>query len=70
MSSPAFTLICGSAFLWVFLILCLLALLMWLLIRIFPSEDSGPDPAVVAALTTVLQFTYPGTKVTKIKEKS
>ena len=70
MSTEAFTLICGSAFLWVFLILCLLAAVMWLLMRIFPSEESDPDPAVVAALAAALQLTYPGTKVTKIEEKS
>ncbi len=70
MSPTAFSFICVSAFLWVFLILCLLALLMWLLMRIFPFEDSGPDSAVVAAVTTVLQLTYPGIRITKIEEKS
>ncbi len=70
MSPAEFTLICGSAFLWVFLILCLLALLMRLLVRIFPAVESGPDPAVAAALTTVLQVIFPGTKVTKIERKS
>ncbi len=70
MSPTAFSFICVSAFLWVFLILCLLALLMWLLMRIFPFEDSGPDSAVVAALATVQQIVYPGLKISKIEEKS
>jgi hypothetical protein len=69
MASAELVLICGAAFLWVFLILCLLALLMRLLMRVFPGLESTSDPAVVAALTAVLGTVLPGTKVTKIEEK-
>jgi hypothetical protein len=62
-------LVCGSAFLWVFLILCALALLMHLIMRIFPQAEQGMDPSLVAALTTVIPFVLPGTQVTKIEEK-
>ncbi len=61
--------ICGAALLWVFGILLLLAVLMRLIIRIFPAAKEITDPAVLAALTAALQVFLPGTKVTKIEEK-
>lgn len=69
MQSGELVVICGAALLWVFCILLLLALLMRLIIRIFPAAEKPGDPAVVAALTAVLQAILPGTKVTKIEEE-
>ena len=70
MASVELVVICGAAFLWVFLILSLLALLMRLLMRLFPVMERGADPAVVAVLAAVLGTLLPGTKVTKIEEKT
>jgi hypothetical protein len=69
MESAELVLISVSAFLWVFIILCLLALLMRMLMWVFPGVGKGMDPAVLAAVTTVLQTALPGTKVTKIEER-
>ena len=70
MVSAELVLICGAAFLWVFLILSLLALMMRLLMRAFPGKERATDPTVVAALASALGAVLPGTKVTKIEEKS
>jgi len=60
--------ICTSAFIAVFVILSLLALLMRLIIVIFPSKEVKEDTAVIAAITTVVNKFYPGTKITKVEE--
>ncbi len=70
MPSMELILVCGSAFLWVFLILCALALLMLLITKLFPPAKGGVDPTLVAALTSVIPTVLPGTKVTKIEEKT
>lgn len=59
-----------SAFLIVFLILSILALMMFAIIKIFPEKESlaSDDTALYAALTTTIQTIFPGTKVTKIEE--
>ena len=69
MESMELVVICGAALLWVFGILLLLALLMRLIIRIFPAAERTADPAMLAALAAALQVVLPGTKVTKIEEK-
>jgi hypothetical protein len=60
--------ICLSAFIAVFLILSLLALFMRLITEIFLDKDIEEDSAFIAALTTVVNHYYPGTKITKIEE--
>lgn len=60
--------ICFSAFLAVFTILSLLAIMMRLIIRIFPEKDNQEKGAIIAALTSVVNRYYPGTKITKIEE--
>lgn len=60
--------ICFSAFLAVFTILSLLAIMMRLIIRIFPEKDNQENGAIIAALTSVVNRYYPGTKITKIEE--
>lgn len=69
MVSHEFLLVCGTAFLWVFTILIVLALVMRFIILIFPEKKVGVDAEVVAALVTSLQSVFPGTKITRIEEK-
>lgn len=61
--------ICGIAFLFVFVILAVLAFSMRLIILIFPEKKFGVDAAVVASLAAAVQKVFPGTKITKIEEK-
>ena len=61
--------ICLSAFVAVFLLLSALAVVMRVLIVVFPqrvADDS--DAAVLAAVTSAVTAAYPGTKVTKVEE--
>jgi hypothetical protein len=60
--------ICISAIIAVFLILTLLAIIIRLITDIFPSKNTEDDSAVLAALSTVINQYYPGTKITNIKE--
>ena len=41
---------------------------MRLITVIFPEKDIKYDSAVIAALTTIVNKYYPGTKITKIEE--
>lgn len=67
MQSPELITICISAFLAVFALLAILALIMRLIIMAFPARAGG-DAAVIAAISTVMQNVYPGTKITKVEE--
>jgi len=69
MASAELLLICGVAFLMVFIILALLALSMRIIILLFPAKKAQVEAAMVAALTTAVQTAIPGTKVTKIEEE-
>ncbi|UCD94688.1 MAG: hypothetical protein JSU69_01155 [Candidatus Zixiibacteriota bacterium] len=60
--------ICGSAFLSVFLLLAFLAVIMRLIIAIFPEKLFAVEAAVLAAIASAVGSLYPGTKVTKIEE--
>ena len=61
--------ICVSAFIAVFTLLSFLAVAMRLLIILYPQDlAAGADSALIAAVTTAMSITYPGTTVTKIKE--
>ena len=68
MNSPDLLMICSSAFAAVFLILFVLAVVMRLIITIFPEKETGTDAAVIAAINTTYHTIYPGTKITKIEE--
>jgi hypothetical protein len=61
-------LICVSAFAAVFVLLSVLALVMKLIIVVFPSRASQTDTAMMAAVATVVSSIYPGTKLTNIEE--
>lgn len=62
-----------SAFGTVILLLSLLALLMRLLIWLFPESpepEEKIDPAVVSAIATAAATALPGARVTRIKEST
>lgn len=60
--------ICGSSFLWVFILLAVLAVVMRIITAIFPQAKGAADKAVVAAISSTMASIYPGTKVTRIEE--
>jgi len=68
MQSVDLVVICGVAFLMVFVILAFLALMMRLIILIFPEKKVVSDPAMVAAIAAAVQTVYPGTKLTNVEE--
>ncbi len=64
-------LMCISSFAAVFTILTFLAVVMHLIMIIFPEKkiETGPDDAAIyAAITSIYSRFFPGTKVTNIKE--
>jgi hypothetical protein len=69
MQSTDLLMICISAFIAVFVLLTVLAVLMRLIIVFFPQKKALSDAAVLAAVTTVMHSLYPGTKVTRVEEK-
>jgi hypothetical protein len=61
--------VCTAAFAAVFVLLSFMAVAMRLLIMAYPAElRASHDAALVAAITTTMDVTHPGTTVTKIKE--
>jgi hypothetical protein len=69
MSSPDLLSICAAAFVGVFLLLCILAALMRLILYIFPQKTDTIDAMVMASVaTSVIQRMYPGARVTRIEE--
>ena len=60
--------ICLSALIAVFLILSLLAIFMRLITELFSDKEVNDDPAVIAALSTVVNKYYPGTRIKNIEE--
>ena len=69
MDSASLLSICGSSFLWVFILLTVLAVIMKLITVIFPQKKEVTDAAVLAAISTTMTSRYPGTKITKIELK-
>lgn len=61
--------ICGIAFLIVFIILAFLAFLMRLTMLVFPQKAVEMDSAVIAAIAATIHSVFPGTKITKLEEK-
>lgn len=60
--------ICYSAFIIVFIVLTLLALIMRFIQVLFPEKDSDQDTAILAAISSSFNALYPNTKVTKVEE--
>jgi hypothetical protein len=69
MESPNLIYICATAFAGVFILLTVLAILMRLIILIFPEKALAADAAIMAAITSTYNTLYPGTKITQIKEE-
>ena len=68
MESMDLLLVCISSFIGVFVLLSVLALVMKIIIAIFPEKAATVDAAVVAALAATIGTVYPGTKITNIEE--
>ena len=60
--------ICISAFIAVFILLAILALVMKLIIVVFPMKAGRSDAVMLAAVATAVSTIYPGTKLTNIEE--
>jgi hypothetical protein len=69
MTSPDLLLVCASAFAAVFVLLGVLALLMVVILALFPEKKDAADAAIMAAITSVMQSVYPGTRVTRVEEQ-
>ncbi len=68
MNTPDLLVICASAITAVFVLLAFLAVVMRVLMAVFPAKEEGIDPATIAAVTAAAAVAMPGTKVTKIEE--
>lgn len=69
METTELYMICGIAFLVVFIILALLAFLMRIIMLIFPEKVAEIDPSIITAVAATVQTIFPGTKMTKLEEK-
>jgi hypothetical protein len=69
METTELYMICGIAFLVVFVILTLLAFLMRIIMLIFPEKIAEIDSALIAAVAATVQTVFPGTKITKLEER-
>ena len=67
MGSPNILAICFSAFAAVFFVLISLAVIMRIIITIFPEKDTDYT-AIYAAVATTMTSIYPGTQISKIEE--
>ncbi|MGB5895118.1 MAG: hypothetical protein WBG58_13155 [Ignavibacteriaceae bacterium] len=68
METPDLITICLTSFVAVLLLLSFLALVMRIIILIFPAKDND-DSAVIAAITSTYNVHFPGTKIIKIGEQ-
>lgn len=69
METTELYMICGIAFLVVFIILTLLAFIMRIIMLIFPEKVAATDSAMIAAVAATVQTIFPATKITKLEEK-
>jgi len=68
MESAYLVFVCISAFVAVFVLLSVLAIVMRLILMVFPQLESSTDEAVIAAMTAVINKVYPGSHLSKIEE--
>ncbi|UCD17605.1 MAG: hypothetical protein JSV44_01500 [Candidatus Zixiibacteriota bacterium] len=68
MESMSLLTICISAMISVFFLLSLLAVVMRLILAIFPQLEVKTDSTIIAAVVAAAQRLYPGTTVTKVEE--
>ena len=69
MNPQSLLVICSSAFIAVFFLLTFLAIVMRLLVVVFPKKMDGIEPTIVAALTAAASYAFPGTKITRVEER-
>lgn len=70
MDTPDLLAVCGLAFIVVFALLTLQALVMRLITTVFPERKSTPDAAVVAAISCAVASLHAGARVVEIEEES
>jgi hypothetical protein len=68
MESPDLLIVCASAFIAVFALLAMLALVMRVIIVLFPQKAVTTDAVAIAAVASVISTLYPGTRITKVEE--
>ncbi len=69
MGEPNLLMICVAAFCAVFLLLAFLAVVMKILINVFPEKVKDElDAAMLAAVSASLSVVYPQTKITKVEQ--
>ncbi len=69
MGEPNLLMICVAAFCSVFVLLAFLALVMKILINVFPEKVKEElDAAMMAAVSASLSALYPETKITKVEQ--
>ena len=61
--------LCLAAFSLVFLGLVFLAVVMFVITKVFPAEGKNADSAWLAAINSAYAEAYPGTKITNIQAK-
>jgi len=69
MESTNLVIISITSFAAVLIILSLLAIIMRILISVFPAKEDDDKSAILAAINTVYQKQYPGTRIIKIGEE-
>ena len=72
MDSLELLFVCLSALLAVFVLLTILAIIMRILIAVFPEtlqKLATSDAALLAAVTTAAASLYPGMRVTRVEEE-
>ena len=69
MNSPDLISICAAAFTGVFLLLAVLAVIMRLIIVVFPEVKTGTGEAAMAAIATTYKTIYTGTIITRVEEE-
>lgn len=62
-------LICGVAFVAVFFLLSLLAVVMYGITAVFPERAPAVEPELVAAISSAVAIAFPGARVTRIEEE-
>lgn len=69
MASPDILTICGTAFAATFILLGLLAVMMRLLMMLFPERREEFDPATLAAVSAAVESVYPGRRIARIERE-
>lgn len=68
MNSPDLLTICITAFMAVFTLLAVLAVVMRITSWIFAHKEPTADATVLAAIAAAVSAVYPGTIITKVEE--